>query len=88
MNITLIIYADKKSLLDKIVTCYNNPRKPSTAKIYKHIGYGFKHCSFDATKNKHHYYRGRTCMKIFCKDLKEPAMKIREYGKENVIINK
>ena len=33
-------------------------------------------CSFDKSKNERKYYRGEDCMKIFCKDLKDQAMKI------------
>ena len=29
----------------------------------------FTHCSFDTTKNKLDYYRGKNCMKNFCLDL-------------------
>ena len=36
----------------------------------------FTTCSFDQTKNKLNYYRGKDCMKIFSKDLREHATKI------------
>ena len=52
-------------------SCYNNPEKSSTTKINKHTPYGyslFTHCSFDLTKNKLDYYRGKDCMGRFCKD--------------------
>ena len=42
-----------KSLLEKIDTCHNNPKKSSTTKINKHTSSGyllFTHCSFDASK--------------------------------------
>ena len=68
MNIPFIIYADIESLFKKIDTCHNNPEKSSTTKINKHAVFGyllFMHCSFDATKNKHNYYRGKNCIKIF-----------------------
>ena len=54
-------------------TCHNNPKKSSTTKINKHTpsGYSlFRHCSFDETKNKLDYYRGKNCVKKFCLDLK------------------
>ena len=41
------------SLLEKMSTCHNNPKKSSTTKInkYKPFGYSlFTQCSFDATK--------------------------------------
>ena len=45
-----IIYSDLDALLEKIITCYNNPKKLSATKINKHTtsGYSlFTHCSFD-----------------------------------------
>ena len=57
-----IIYADLECLLEKINTCHNNLEKSSTTKINKHIqsGYSlFTQCSFDTTKNKLDYYRGK-----------------------------
>ena len=79
MKYPIIINADVESLLEKISTCHNNPKESSTTKVNKHTpsGYSlFTHCSFDNTKNKRSYYRGQDCMKKFCKDLKEHAMKI------------
>ena len=60
-----IIYADIESLLEKLNTCHNNPEKSSATKKDKHTpsGYSlFTHCSFDKTKNKLDYYRGKDCM--------------------------
>ena len=49
----------------------------------------FTHCSFDATKNKLDYYRGKNCMKNFCLDLREHATKVINYEKNrNDTINK
>ena len=79
LELPFIIYADLECLLEKIDTCYNNPEKSSTTKINRHTpsGYSiFTHCSFDKSKNKLNYYRGEDCMKRFCKDLKEHAIKI------------
>ena len=73
-------------------TCHNNPEKSSTTKINKHTASGysfFTHCSFDKTKNKLDYYRGKDCMKNFCLDLKEHITKIMNYEiKRNDTINK
>ena len=83
-----IIYADLECLLEKISTCYNNPKKSSTTEINKHTpsGYSlFTHCSFDETKNKLDYYRGEYGMKTFCKDLREHATKIINYEKKDMI---
>ena len=43
-------------------TCYNNPKKSSTTKINKHTlsAYSlFTHCSFDSTKTRLDYYKGK-----------------------------
>ena len=71
-------------LLEKINTCYNNPKESSTTEINKHIPSGYSlltHCSFDKTKNKLDYYRGEDCMKKFCLNLREDATKIINYEK-------
>ena len=52
MKVPFIIYADLESLLEKMNTCHNNPKKSSTTKINIHTpsGYSiFTHWSFDAT---------------------------------------
>ena len=62
IKVPFTIYADLVSLLEKMKTCHNNPQKSSTTKINKHTpsGYSlFTHCSFDTTKNKLDYYRGK-----------------------------
>ena len=72
----------------KMSTCINNPNESSTTKINKHIpsGYSIFTCwSFDESKNKLNYYRGDDCMKKFCKDLGENAIKIINYEKKNII---
>ena len=71
--------ADLESLLEKTNTCNSNPKKASITKInkYKLSSYSlFKQCSFKTTKNKLDYYRDKNCMKNFCLDLREHAVKI------------
>ena len=88
VKLPFIIYADLECLIEKINTCYNNPKESSTTKINHHTpsGYSiFTHCSFYESKNKLNYYRGEDCMKRFCKDLKEHATKIINYEKKNMI---
>ena len=66
-------------------TCYTNPEKSSRTKEKKHKAFGYSvctHCSFDATKYKLHYYRGKDCMEKLCKDLKEHATKTINYEKK------
>ena len=55
-------------------TCYDSPEKSSTTKINKHTSSGyslFTHCSFDETKNKFSYDKGKNCMKNVCLDMKK-----------------
>ena len=75
-------------LLKKINTSQNNPEKSYTEKKAKHKSSGYSLvtcCSFDKSKNERKYYRGKDCMKMFCKDLKEQAMKIINYEKKEMI---
>ena len=88
MKALFIIYADIEPLLEKINTCHNNPEKSSATKINRHTASGyslFTHCSFDKTKTKLDYYRGKNCMKNFCLDLKEHVTKIINYEKKEMI---
>ena len=84
MKVPFVTYADVESLLERIGTCYNYPKKSSTTKVNEHApsGYSlFTHCSLDLTKNKLDCYRGKDCMERFCKDLKEHAVKVINYEK-------
>ena len=77
IKLTSIIYADLECL-----------HESSTTEINKHTpsGYSlFTHCSFDKTKNKLDYYRGKDRMKKFCKDLRKHATKIINYEKKKMI---
>ena len=88
VKLLFVICADLKCLLEKMSTCINNPNESSTTKINKHTpsGYSiFTHCSFDKSKNKLNYYRGKDCMKKFSKDLREHASKIIDYEKKRMI---
>ena len=85
MKDSFIIYSDLESSLEKMSTCYNNPKKSSTTNINKHTASScslFTHFSFDATKNKLDYYRVHDCMNRFCIDLKEHATKIINFEKK------
>ena len=88
INLPFVIYADLECLLEKMSTCINNPNESSTTEINKHTpsGYSiFTSCSFDESKNKINYYRGDECMKKFCKDLREHAMKTINYEKKRMV---
>ena len=62
IKLPFVVSADLECLLEKMSTCQNNPNESSTTEINKHTpsGYSlFTHCSFDKTKNKLDYYRGK-----------------------------
>ena len=70
-----VVSVDLGCFLGKIDTCHNNRKKSLTAKSsflkIQHLASGyslFTHFPVDATKNRLDYYRGKDCMKIFCKD--------------------
>ena len=87
MKLPFVIYADLECLLEKMSTCINNPNESSATKINEHTpsGYSiFTHCSFDESKNKLNYYRGKDCMKKFSKDLREHVSKIINYEKKKM----
>ena len=88
IKLPFIIYADLECLLEKMNACHINPEESSITEINKHTpsGYSlFTHSSFDKTKNKLDYYRGKDCMKKLCKDLREHATKIINYQKRDMI---
>ena len=77
------------SYIKKIDTCQNNPDLSSTTKINQHIPSGYSiytNCSFDKSNNKLSYYRGKACMKRFCKDLKDHATKIIDFKKKTMTL--
>ena len=69
---------------NKILKC-NYGEKSLKAPFLKYLihtpsGYSlFTICSFDAAKNKLDCYIRKDCIKNFCKDLREHAMKIINY---------
>ena len=88
LKVPFIIYADLECLLEKIDTCQNNPQKSYTEKKAKHKPSGYSrvtYCSFDKSKTEWSHYRGKDCMEIFCKDLRDQAMKIINYEKKKII---
>ena len=89
MKLPFVVYADLECLLEKMSACINNPNESSTTKINKHTpsGYSiFTHCSFDKSKNKLNYYRGKDCLNTFSNDLREHVSKIISYGKKKMIL--
>ena len=88
IKLPFIIYADLECLLEKMSTCQNNPNESSTTEINKHTPSGlslYTHCSFDKSKNNLDHYKGKNCMKKFCKDLRTHATKIINHEKKKMI---
>ena len=74
LNIPFIFHADLECLFQKIDTCQNNPEKSYTEKKAKHKPSGYSlvtYSSFDKLKIECNYYRGKDCMEIFYKDLRD-----------------
>ena len=79
LTIPFVIYANFAFLLIKHQPCQNNPDKSYTEKkaIHEPCGYSLDLISsFDLKENKHSFYRGKDCIKKFCKELKELGTKI------------
>ena len=88
MTAPFVIYADLECLLEKMRTCNNDPEKSSTTKINKHTpsGYSlFRCCLLDTAENKLDCYRGKDCMKEFCKVLRKHVTRIINYEKKEMI---
>ena len=45
----------------------------------------FTNCSFDSTKSKLDCFKGKDCTEMFCKDLREHAMRIISYEQKEMI---
>ena len=85
LKVPFTIYANLECLLRKINTCSNNPDKSYAEKKATHRPSGVTCCSFHKSKNECNYYRGKDCMKMFCNDLKDQALKIINYRKKEMI---
>ena len=69
-------------------SCKNNPENSYTEKnvMHKPSGYAWcSICSFDDTKNKRYFYRGKDCIEKFCKDLKELGTEIINFEEKEMI---
>ena len=81
------IYADLVCIIEKIDGCKNNPEISSTTKVRKYIPSGFSMSiisPFRSTENKHEIYRGKDCIKKFCKFLRDFAIKIVNFKKKKM----
>ena len=68
--------------------CQNNPKNSYTEKKAKHKPSGYAWCSicsFDDTKNRRYFYRGKDCIEKFCKDLKELGTEIINFEEKEMI---
>ena len=87
LKVPFIVYADLECLLKKVQYCQNNPKNSYTEKKSKHKPSGYAWCSicsFDDTKNKRYFYRGKDCIENFCKDLKELGKEIINFKKKEM----
>ena len=74
--------------IKKMQYCQNNPENSYTEKKAKHKPSGYAWCSicsFDDTKNKRYFYRGKDCIEKLCKDLKEFGTEIINFKKKEMI---
>ena len=83
MKHQFVIYAELECLLEKILSCKNDPQKSYAEK--KNIKLLVIQCVIDAIKNKLACYRSKDCMKIFCRGLKEYVTKISNHEKNEMI---
>ena len=68
-------------------SCQNNPKNSHTERKAKHESSGHAWsliCSFDDTKNKSYFYRGKDCIEKLCKDLKEFGTEIINFKKKEM----
>ena len=68
--------------------CQNNPESSYTEKKVKHKHSRYAWCSiwsFDGTKSKHYFYRGKDSIEKFCKELKELETEITNFKKKEMI---
>ena len=91
-KMSYIIYADIKSLIKKLDECASNLQNSSTRKISEHIPCRYSISTiwaFDNIENSHTLYRGEDYMKKFCTSLREHAINVINFEKEeNVTVNK
>ena len=62
---SFIVIADLECILPKTSSCQNNPEESYTERKAKHEPSGYSWitcCSFDKSKNRRSYYRGKDCM--------------------------
>ena len=86
IKLPFVSYADLECLLKKMSTFQNHPNE--SYQINKHTPSGYSlytYFSFDKSKNKLDYHRGKDIIKMFFKDLRTHATKIFNYEKKKMI---
>ena len=89
-KMSYVKYAELEWLVKRIEGCTNNPQTFSTIKTGQHITCGYSISTiwgFDHIKNKHTLYRGKGCMKKFCKSSKVHTIRIIRFKREKNVIN-
>ena len=82
-----LTYPDLECIIEKIDACKDNPENSSTTKVNEYILQVFSMStisSFRSIGNKYDVYRGKGCMKKFCESLREHAMKVINFKKEEM----
>ena len=86
IKLPFVVYADLECLLEKTSTCQYNPNEYLQLNLiniyHRVIQYSL---IVHSIKQKINHYRGKDCMKKFCKDLREHATKIINYEKKKLI---
>ena len=70
IKVPFIIYAHMEPILEKMSTCYSDPKRSSTTIKKKHTPFCyslFTHCSFNVTKHKLDCYGGKDLWNGFIK---------------------
>ena len=68
-----------------MLSCQNNPENPYAEKKVKHKPLGCSIYTFDETKNKCYFYRGKDYIEKFWKDLNELGMEINNFEEKEMI---
>ena len=82
-----IVYVDLECTLEKMQYCQNNPKNSYAERKAKRKPSGYAWCSicsFDNTKNKWYFYRGKDFIEKLCKDLKEFETEIINFIKKEM----
>ena len=88
LRVPFAIYADLECLLLKQQSCQNNPNKSYTERkaIHEPCGYSINLVSsFDYEQDEQSFYRGKDCIKRFCRKLKELCLRVVNYEQREVI---